>query len=174
MTNSDNSAVLDPSSSTDSAARADGELNAAILSADISASYEEFLAIVDQFYADDVELRRHPWPEALIGRARLKSLLEGFLAPVHVMAELGRLSVSVSERPIPGDSLDEQHSQWSLSLVGGTGRAVRISWSVRRRWKHSRVVGEYHYDHHQEGAPLGLSDLRIRTFNGMEEFEWES
>ena len=57
MTNSDNSTVLDPSSSTYSAARAERELNTAIVTADISASYEEFLAIVDQFYADDVELR---------------------------------------------------------------------------------------------------------------------
>ena len=174
MTNSHRTTLLDPRSSADSAARAERELNSAIVRADISASYEEFLAIVDQFYADDVELRRDPWPEPLMGRARLKSLLEGVLAPVHMMAELGRLSVSVSERPIPGDSLDEKHSQWSLALVGVTGRAVRIIWSVRRRWKQSRVVGEYHYDHHQEGAPLGLSDLRIPTFTGMEESEWES
>ena len=174
MTNSHSRALLDTRSSADSAARANRELNAAIVSADISASYEEFLAIVDQFYADDVELRSDPWPEPLIGRARLKSLLEGFLAPVHVMAEIGGLSVSVNERPITSDSLDEQHSQWSVELVGVTGRAVRVSWSVRRRWKQSRVVGEYHYDHHQEGAPLGLSDLRIPTFNGMEEVEWES
>ena len=48
---------LDTRSSADSAARADRELNAAIVGGDISASYEEFLAIVDQFYADDVELR---------------------------------------------------------------------------------------------------------------------
>ncbi len=171
MTNSHNSTVLDPSSSTDSAARAERELNTAIVSADISESYEEFLAIVDQFYADDVELRSDSSPEALIGRARLKSLLMGFLVPVHVMAEIGGLSVSVSERPIAGDSLDEQHSQWSLELVGVTGRAVRISWSVRRRWKQSRVVGEYHYDHQQDGEALGPSDLRIPTFSGMEEIE---
>ena len=174
MTNSHSSALLDPGSSADSAARADRELNAAILSADISASYEEFLAIVDQFYADDVELRSDSSPEPLIGRDRLKSRLLGFLVPVHVMAEIGGLSVSVSERPIAGDSLDEQHSQWSLELVGVTGRAVRISWSVRRRWKQSRVVGEYHYDHQQDGEALGPSDLRIAAFNGVEEVERES
>jgi hypothetical protein len=170
MTNSHNSAVLDPRSSADSAARADRELNTAIVSADISASYEEFLEIVDQFYADDVELRSDTSPE-LIGRDRLKSELLTLLVPLHVMAEIGGLSVSVSERPIAGDSLDEQHSQWSLELVGVTGRAVRVSWSVRRRWKRSRVVGEYHYDHQQDGEALGPSDLRIPTFNGMEEVE---
>jgi len=174
MTNSHSSALLDPRSSADSAARAERELNAAIVTADISATYEEFLAIVDQFYADDVELRSDSSPEPLIGRERLKSRLYGFLVPLHVMAEIGGLSVSASVRPIAGDSLDEQHSQWSLELVGVTGRAVRVGWSVRRRWKQSRVVGEYHYDHHQEGEALGPSDLRIAAFNGVEEVERES
>ena len=174
MTNSHNSTIPDPSSSADSAARAERELNSAIVSADISASYEEFLAIVDRFYADYVEVRSESSPEPVIGRDRVKSLLFNFLVPVHVMAEIGGLSVSVSERPIAGDSLDEQHSQWSLELVGVTGRAVRVSWSVRRRWKQSRVVGEYHYDHHQEGEALGPSDLRIAAFNGVEEVERES
>ena len=171
MTNSHSSTLLDPTSSADSAARADRELNTAIVSGDISASYEEFLALVDQFYADDVELRSDSSPEPLTGRARLKNLLIGFLVPLHMMAEIGGLSVSVSERPIASDSLDGQHSQWSLELVGVTGRAVRVSWSVRRRWKQSRVVSEYHYDHQREGEALGLSDLRIPTFNGIEEVE---
>src|SRR5258708_380706 len=170
VTNSHNR-LLDPRSSDDSAARAERELNTAIVSADISASYEEFLAIVDQFYADDVELRSDSSPEPLIGRARLKSLLVGFLVPVHIIAEIGGLSVSVSERAIASDSVDEQHSQWSVELGGRRGRAVRVSWSVRRRWKQSRVVVEYHYDHHQEGEALGLSDFRIPAFNGMEEVE---
>src|SRR5262245_43885280 len=133
MTHSHSSTLLDPRPSCDSAARAERELNTAIVSADISASYEEFLAIVDRFYADDVELRSDSSPEPLIGRARLKSLLMGFLVPVHVMAEIGGLSVSVSHMPIAGDSRHEQHSQWSLELVGVTGRAVRVSVSVRRR-----------------------------------------
>jgi len=171
MTNSHNSTIPDPSSSADSTARAERELNTAIVNADISASYEEFLAIVDEFYADDVEVHSDSSPEPLVGRDRLKSLLMGFLVPVHVMAEIGGLSVSVSEIPIAGDSLDEQHSQWSLELVGVTGRAVRVSWSVRRRWKQSRVIREYQYDHYQEGEALGLSDLRIPTFNGVEELD---
>jgi len=171
MTNSHGSTLLDQRSSADSAARADRELNAAIVNADISVSYEEFLAIVDQFYAADVLLHSDSSPEPLIGRKRLKSRLLGFLMPLHVMAEIGGLSVSVSVRPIAGDSLDEQHSEWSLELVGVTGRAVRVSWSVRRRWKQSRVVGEYYYDHQQDGEALGLSDLRFSTFNGVEEVE---
>jgi hypothetical protein len=174
MTNSHSSALLDPNSSADSAARADRELNAAIVSADISASYEEFIEIVDQFYAEDVEVRSDSSSESLIGRARVKSALLTILVPLHVMAEIGRLSVSVTEMPIAGDSVDEQHSQWSLALVGVTGRVVRVSWSVRRRWKHSRVVGEYYYDQHQEGEALGPSDLHIPTFDDVEEIERES
>ena len=51
MTNSHSSALLDPRSSADSAARAERELNSAIVSADISRSYyEKFLGIVDAFY----------------------------------------------------------------------------------------------------------------------------
>jgi hypothetical protein len=160
-----------PRSSADSAARAERRLNTAIVSADISASYEEFLAIVDQFYADDVELRSDWSPEPLIGRDGLKSALLPLLVPLHIMAEIEGLSVSVSERPIASDSLDEQHSQWSLELVGVSGRAVRISWSVRRRWKQSRVASEYHYDHQQDGEALGPSDLLSGTFNGIEDVE---
>jgi len=124
MTNSHSSALLDPRSSAGSTARADREVNTAIVSADISARYEEFLAIVDEFYADDVELRSDSSPEPLIGRDRLKSALLTLLVPFHVMAEIGRLSVSVRERPIAADLLDERHSQWSLELAGVTGRAV--------------------------------------------------
>src|SRR6476620_10538328 len=94
MTNSHSSTLLDPSSSADSAARADRELNAAIVSADISASYEEFIEIVDQFYAEDVEVRSDSSSESLIGRARVKSALLTILVPLHVMTEIGRLSVS--------------------------------------------------------------------------------
>src|SRR5262245_56898041 len=120
MTNRHSTTVLNPRSSADGAARDDRELNTAIISADICDSYEEFLAIVDQFYADDVEVRSESSPEPLIGRDRLKSALLGLLVPLHVMAEVGGLSVSVSERPIAGDSLDEQHSQWSLELADVT------------------------------------------------------
>src|SRR5215470_1705968 len=129
MTNSHTSTLPDPRSSADSAARAERDLNTAIVRADISESYEEFLAIVDQFYADNVELRSDWSPEPLFGRARLKSLLVGFLPPLHTMAKVGGLSVSVNERPIAGDSPGDQHSQWSLELVAVTGRALRVSWS---------------------------------------------
>jgi len=78
-----------------------------------------------------------------------------------MMAEMGGLWVSIHEASIPGDSLDEQHSEWSLELIGVTGRRVTETWCVRRRWKQSRVVSEYHYAHRQDGEALSFDDLRI-------------
>ena len=152
----------------DAAGSSERALNDAILGADISHSYEEFLAIVDEFYSDSVEVRSAASPEPVIGKAHVKSVLLRHLIPIHVMAETAGLSVCVQEMPIAGDSRVDQHSQWSLELIGVTGRRVRMSWTVRRRWQHSRVVAEYHYDHHHEGEPLSLSDLRIATPNGLE------
>ena len=143
-------------------------LNDAILGADISRSYEEFLAIVDQFYADAVEVRSAGSPEPIVGKAQLKSALLRHLIPLHVMAEIGGLSVGVQQTPVAGDSRDAQHSQWSIELIGVTGRRVRMTWTILRRWQGRGVVAEYHYDHHHEGEPLSLSDLLIATPTGLE------
>jgi hypothetical protein len=43
-------------------------LNAAILRADISKSYEEFLDIFETFYADDVEVSRERLREVVRGK----------------------------------------------------------------------------------------------------------
>jgi hypothetical protein len=168
MTKSNTSSLHDAASSANIAAQAERALNAALVDADISRSYEEFIEIVDQFYAEDVEVRSDSWSAPLIGRARVISALLTLLAPLHVMAEIGGLPVTVTERPIAGDLTDERHSQWSIELVGVTGRAVRVSWSVRRRWKQSSVVAEYYYDHHQEGEALGPSDLHNPSFDELE------
>ena len=145
----------------DSAVSAERALNAAIVSAEITRSYEEYLNLVDQYYAEDVEVSTDVSPDPLVGKSRLKSLLLGFLVPLHMMAEMGGLWVSIHEASIPGDSLEEQHSEWSLELIGVTGRRVTQAWSVRRRWKQSRVVSEYHYAHRQDGEALSFDDLRI-------------
>ena len=126
-----------------------------------SRGFEEYLALVDQYYAEDVEVSTDVSPDPLVGKQRLKSLLLGFLVPLHMMAEMGGLWVSIQEAPIPGDSLDEQHSEWSLELIGVTGRRVTQTWCARRRWKQSRVVSEYHYAHQQDGEALSFDDLRI-------------
>jgi len=145
----------------DTAASAERALNSAILNADITRSYEEYLTLIDQYYAEDVEVSSDVSLHPLAGRHRLKSLLLGFLAPLHMVAEIGGLWVSLHEASIAGDSLDEQHSEWSLELIGVTGRRVTQTWCVRRTWKQSRVVSEYHYAHRQDGEALSFDDLRI-------------
>ena len=145
----------------DSAISAERALNAAIVNADITRGFEEYLTLVDQYYAEDVEVSTDVSPDPLVGKSRLKSILLGFLVPLHMMAEIGGLWVSIHQAPIPSDSLDEQHSEWFLELIGDTGRRVTQAWCVRRRWKQSRVVSEYHYAHRQDGEALSFDDLRI-------------
>src|SRR5712671_5647118 len=146
----------------DSAISAERALNAAIVNADIARGFEEYLlTLVDQYYAEDFEVSTDVSPEPLVGKSRLKSILLGFLVPLHMMAEMGGLWVSIHEASIPGDSLDEQHSEWSLELIGVAGRRVTQAWCVRRRWEQSRVVSEYHYAHRQDGEALSFDDLRI-------------
>ena len=95
----------------DRAVSAERALNTAIVNADITRGFEEYLALVDQYYAEDVEVSTDTSPEPLVGKDRLKSLLLRFLVPLHMMAEVGGLWVSIHEASIADDSLDEQHSE---------------------------------------------------------------
>ena len=81
----------------------DRVLNAAIARADISESFEKYLEIFDAFYADDIEVSDQTRAEPIRGKAKVRSLLFNFLVPLHVMAEVGGLSISIRETPIPGD-----------------------------------------------------------------------
>ena len=134
-------------------------LNAAILQANISESFEEYLEIFDEFYADEVEASRETGEEPIGGKERVRSLLAAFLVPLHIMAEIGGLLVSVRQTAIPGDAADETHSAWTLELVGISGRSCAVSWRALRKWNGSRIVYEYHYDHQQSGGPLTSNDL---------------
>ena len=145
----------------DRAVSAERALNTAIVNADITRGYEEYLALVDQYYADDVEVSSDTSPEPVVGKDRLKSILFRFLGPLHMIAEIGGLWVSIHGASIPSDSIDERHSEWTLELIGVTGRRVTAAWCARRIWKQSRVVSEYHFAHSQEGEPLSFDDLWI-------------
>ena len=142
---------------------AERTLNAAIVQADISRSYEEYVEIFDEFYADDIEGSSETMEEPIRGKARARSLLLGFLAPLHAMAEVGGVSISVQQTSIPGDVVDETHSAWTLELVGATGKVCTVNWHTFRKWNDSRVVLEHHYDHQQTGEPLGEGDLRLNV-----------
>jgi hypothetical protein len=136
-------------------------LNAAIVHADISRSYEEYLEIFDAFYADDVEGSSDITKEPIRGKAGVRSLVFGFLVPLHAMAEVGGVSISIRETVIPGDVVDETHSAWTLELAGATGKVCTVNWRTFRKWNDSRVVLEHHYDHHQSGEALSDDDLRF-------------
>ena len=143
---------------TSSQARERG-LNAAIVEAEISDSFEEYLEIFDVFYGDDIEVTSETREEPIRGKARVRALLANFLVPLHVMAEVGGLSASIRETAIPGDVADETHSAWTVELVGVSGRTCTLSWCTLRKWNELRVVYEHHYDHQQSGGPLTSDDF---------------
>jgi len=134
-------------------------LNAAIIQANISESFEEYLEIFDEFYADDIEVASETGEEPIRGKARVRSVIANFLVPLHVMAEIGGLLVSIRQTAMSGDAADETHSAWTLELVGVSGKSCSVSWRALRKWNGSRVVYEYHYDHQQSGGPLASEDL---------------
>jgi hypothetical protein len=140
---------------------AERTLNAAILHAEITRSYEEYLDIFDAFYADDIEGSSETMEEPIRGKAGVRSLLLSFMVPLHAMAEVGGVSISIRETAIPGDVADETHSAWTLELVGVSGKICTVSWRTFRRWNESRVALEHHYDHQQSGEPLTHDDLRF-------------
>jgi hypothetical protein len=138
-------------------------LNTAIVQANISQNFEEYLGIFDYFYADDIEVSSETAKEPIRGKERVRSLLFNFLVPLHVMAEIGGLLISIRQTAIPGDVAGETHSAWALDLVGVSGRSCTVSWRVLRKWNGARVAYEYHYDEQQNGGPLTSDDL---SFNG--------
>jgi hypothetical protein len=138
-------------------------LNTAIVQANISQSLEEYLGIFDYFYADDIEVSSETAKEPIRGKERVRSLLFNFLVPLHVMAEIGGLLISIRQTAIPGDVAGETHSAWALDLVGVSGRSCTVSWRALRKWNGARVAYEHHYDEQQNGRPLTSDDL---SFNG--------
>jgi hypothetical protein len=138
-------------------------LNAAIVRASISESFEEYLEIFDAFYADNVEVSSEAAEGPIRGKERVRSVLFNFLVPLHVMAEIGGLLISVRQTVIPGDTAGETHSAWTLDLVGVSGRSCTVTWRALRKWNGSRVVYEHHYDHQQSGGTLTSDDLSFNA-----------
>src|ERR1700732_5566286 len=81
-------------------------LNSAIVRAEISESFEEYLEIFEAFYADDIEVSGETGKGPIRGKGRVRSLLANFLVPLHVMAEVGGLSISIRQTAMPGDVAD--------------------------------------------------------------------
>ena len=138
---------------------AESTLNAAILRAEIARSYEEFLEIFDEFYAEDVAVTSEGSHETIRGKERVRPFLLNFLVPLHVMAEVAGLSISVQRTEFLRDSANETHSGWEVDFTGVNGRRCTLKWNTIRRWKASKVVYEYHYAHEQIGEPFTDGDL---------------
>ncbi|HXA76493.1 MAG TPA: hypothetical protein VNV41_05115 [Candidatus Acidoferrales bacterium] len=147
-------------------------LNAAILRAEIDRSYEEFLDIFERFYADDVEVSSEDLGETVRGKAQVRPILLNFLVPLHVMAEVAGLSISIQQAAVPRDAASETHSAWAVTFTGVGGKRCILKWRAIRRWEASRVVYEHHYDHQQIGdsitldhlnSDLGRSDMEFRS-----------
>jgi hypothetical protein len=138
-------------------------LNTAIVQADISESFEEYLDIFNRYYSDDIEVSSDTGEGSIRGKERVRSLVLNFLVPLHVMAEVGGLSISIRESPIPGDTAAETHSAWTLELVGVSGKTCILSWRAFRKWNGARVVYEHHYDQQQTGGPLTSDDLNLNV-----------
>jgi hypothetical protein len=136
-------------------------LNAAIVQANISESFEVYLEIFDAFYADNVEVSIENQEQPISGKAIARSLLAGFLVPLHMMAEIGGLLVSVRQSSFPSDRANETNSAWTVELVGVSGNTCTIGWRALRKWNRSQVVFEHHYDLQQTGGPLTLADLSL-------------
>jgi hypothetical protein len=134
-------------------------LNDAIVRADISRSFEEYLEIVNRFYADEVVLTSEGTRSLVRGKDALRSLLAFFLIPLHIMAEIGGMRTVVHVQPIASDNLNETHAAWMVDLVGVSGKTCTLKWRTQREWEGSRVVYEHHYDEQQIGGPLTLEDL---------------
>jgi hypothetical protein len=147
---------------------AEHALNAAIVRAEISEGFEEYLEIFEAFYADDIEVSSDTLTEPICGKARVRSLIINFLVPLHVMAEVAGLSVSIRETAIPRDAADETNSAWTLDLAGVSGATSTLKWRTRRRWAGSRVVYERHYAHQQSARPLTQDDLSFNTAISVE------
>ena len=139
-------------------------LNGAIVAADISQSFEEYLEMFDHFYAEDIEGTTDAMNESVHGKAAVRTRFAGFLVPLYVFAEIGGVSVSIQSSPIRGDRPDETHSAWTLQLRGVTGTTCTVTWASRRRWRLGRVVSEHHYDHRRIGESLTLGDLRFSPY----------
>ena len=82
----------------------------------------------------------------------MRALLANFLVPLHVMAEMGGLSISIRETARPGDVADETDSAWTVELVDASGRTCTLSWCTLRKWNELGVVYEHHYDQQQSGG----------------------
>src|SRR5262245_6083991 len=112
-----------------------------LLAVDISRGYEEYLAIVDSFYADDVAVTGEGLKAPVVGKGHLRNVVMRWLLPLHVMAEIGGLGVTLRLIEEAGtDVIGTKHSTWVLELIGCTGSRCSLTWSWFRTGRGARLV----------------------------------
>lgn len=142
----------------------DKALNDAILQSNISFDFLPFIELCHHHYADEVDLVLDQGPRRTIARDSLEGMLMDFLLPIHLIAEMGGVQVSVNACQIPSDSSDEQRSSWFVELLAKNGTRHTISWKTMRTWIGGKVVAEQLYDQSHEGPAIQFSDLELRSF----------
>src|SRR5258706_2122220 len=75
-------------------------LNSAIVRAEISESFEEYLEIFEACYADAIEVSSETLKEPMRGKGRVRSILANFLLPLLVIAEVGGLPIFIRQSAI--------------------------------------------------------------------------
>ncbi len=125
-------------------------------------NHENNLITVSQFDARSYAVSSEDSQETIRGKERVRLFLLNFLVPLHVMAEVAGLSMSVQLTEVPRDSANETHSEWRIDFTGVGGRRCTLKWYAIRRWAASRVVYEHHYGHEQIGGPLTQDDLNFK------------
>ena len=143
----------------------DKSLNEAILSNDISFDFLPFIELCNRHYADEVDLSFGEGPRRTVAKDTLQGMLMDFLFPIHLIAEMGGVQVTVEAQHITSDTPDEQHSSWSAELLAKNGARHVMSWKTMRIWIADKVVAEHLYDQSHEGRAIEYSDLELKRFD---------
>ncbi len=88
-----------------------------------------------------------------------------FLFPIHLIAEMGGVEVTVEAQHITSDTPDEQRTSWSAELLAKNGTRHVVSWKTMRIWVAGKVVAEHLYDQSHEGPAIQYTDLELQRFD---------
>jgi len=106
-------------------------LNARIQAGDV-------LGALEEFYADDVQMREGSAPEATSGKKENKKRLEEFLGSLKQFNGATLHSYAV------GDGVSM--SEWTFDMVGGDGSPILWNEVIRRKWRDGAVTEERYYN----------------------------
>jgi hypothetical protein len=145
--------------------RQDKALNEAILSNDISFDFLPFIGLCHRYYADEVDLSFGEAPRRTVAKDTLQRMLMDFLFPIHLIAEMGGMEVTVEAQHITSDKPDQQHTSWSVELLAKNGTRHVMSWKTMRIWVAGKVIAEHLYDQSDKGPAIQYSDLELKRFD---------